>query len=360
MKPKSKRENKIVDKKTLKEFLSKIIKEEIDTGPMGGVGNTNSNSLYNTFIQPFVDVGVTAAYGIEKLSAQAQTVLKGLIGGLGALIIPFYEFDFETFREQERSEIEKIKNKYSKTLKANIDAITTNDAFGMAFLLAPGAMLANQLVFKAPTYVLKLLGVMVGNNSEWVNKVNSKINSAPNIGFHDPGGHHAGAWNSGMDGGSSMDSYGFYEALNGTSENAKVLLEKNDEVSKELKGILSSKEFLNDLSKSPIIQGMKKDAVSVIVNHVKEVLAVNSYEELRKKSVNDAGFAQISAELMKLNQSGQFPKENNPVAANVLLGEIKKGFKNFWIKKINQMISQYPESSKELMAAIKEINAIKV
>ena len=115
----SKNEN-ISTNSLLQEFIETILEAE------GG------NDLYNTFIQPFVDVGITAAYGLEKLSAQVLTVVKGFFLGLPTLFVPFLEYDYEAFREEEAEKVENVKKKYEKTLQANLDAIVSNDAFGLA------------------------------------------------------------------------------------------------------------------------------------------------------------------------------------------------------------------------------------
>jgi hypothetical protein len=105
----------------LREFIDAMINEE------GG-----ENPLWNTFIQPFVDVGTTAAYGIERLSAQVQTVTMGLIFGIPTLFVPFLEYDYESFREEEWERVEEIKKKYEKVFNANLSALQSNDAFGVS------------------------------------------------------------------------------------------------------------------------------------------------------------------------------------------------------------------------------------
>jgi hypothetical protein len=145
----SKNEN-ISTNSLLQEFIETILEAE------GG------NDLYNTFIQPFVDVGITAAYGLEKLSAQVLTVVKGFFLGLPTLFVPFLEYDYEAFREEEAEKVENVKKKYEKTLQANLDAIVSNDAFGLAFLLAPATVMGAQLAVKAPMTALKVFDVLTG------------------------------------------------------------------------------------------------------------------------------------------------------------------------------------------------------
>ena len=80
--PNNSRSTVTFDAKILREFIDTVINEE------------GENPLWNTFIQPFIDVGTTAAYGIERLSAQVQTVVMGFILGLPTLFVPFLEYDY--------------------------------------------------------------------------------------------------------------------------------------------------------------------------------------------------------------------------------------------------------------------------
>ena len=162
---------------TLKEFIETVLDEEEgdgggdygiggDYGVGGGGGGYGGgqDALYQTFLKPFVDVGKTAAYGVERLSANVQTVLKGILVGIPTLIIPFLEYDYKTFREEEKENVEKIKKKYEKVLQSNIEAITTNDAFGLAFLLYPGLTLGAQLALKTPEAAMHILEVLLGGS----------------------------------------------------------------------------------------------------------------------------------------------------------------------------------------------------
>jgi hypothetical protein len=174
----------------LREFIDAMINEE------GG-----ENPLWNTFIQPFVDVGTTAAYGIERLSAQVQTVTMGLIFGIPTLFVPFLEYDYESFREEEWERVEEIKKKYEKVFNANLSALQSNDAFGVAFLLAPTKVLAAQLAVKAPYAAIKALDVLTGAAAPPLARLGKALSEPASIGFHDPGGHSLGNWTGGGGGG---------------------------------------------------------------------------------------------------------------------------------------------------------------
>lgn len=331
--------------KTLKEYFEVLLLEQ----------EKGTNDLYQTFIQPFADVVQTAAYGIETLSAKVQTVIKSFLLGLPTLFIPFLEYDYETFREQERQKIEDIRKKYEKTLQWNIEAIVSNDPFGLAFILAPGAVLGAQLAVRAPERALRLLNVLTGN-SEFLTRAQKRLSGAARVGFRDPGGHHAGNWAGGYGAGGydKVDTdYGeFYEEHLFLKEQ-----EENSKPSPEfVQALLKSKEVQKMLMASPIVKSMKRDAVKVIVDHVKRFLTLNDYNEMRKLASGDQGFAGIGQELKKLNQSGQVPQEENTKVTQVLVPELKKIYKNFWIEKLRMLAASYPEAKREIEAGISEID----
>ena len=73
-------------------------------------------SLKSTFIDPFTDIVKTAAYGIEDVSARTQTLFKTIVKGLPTLFVPFLDYDYKSFREEEKANLEKIKSKYADVL----------------------------------------------------------------------------------------------------------------------------------------------------------------------------------------------------------------------------------------------------
>lgn len=321
----------------LQEFIEEVLISE-----EGG-----QNSLYNTFIQPFVDVGVTAAYGVEKLSAQVQTVLAGVLYGLPTLIVPYLEYDYETFRQEEKEKVDDITKKYETTLKANLDAITSNDAFGLAFLLAPATVLAGQLAVKTPEVAFRVLDVLTGA-SGFLSGITAAFANAPRVGFHDPGGHDSGAW-AGQGGGENM-GYG-----DGMNEAVRQPAHSKEEILK----LLKDKKTINAIQKSPIATQMRRDGVAVIVSHVQKFMALQDYDQLRARAKGDVGFSQVGQKLGQLNATGEIPKQDNPVVTNAMVPVIKKAYKDFWIKQMQQLVSKYPESRTELLDGIKQVSSLK-
>lgn len=316
------------------EFIEAVLKEEGD------------NALYNTFIQPFVDVGTTTAYGIEKLSSQVQTVFQGFLYGLPTLIMPFLEFDYEKFREEEKETIEAIKKKYEKTLQTNFEAITSNDAFGVAFLLSPYNVLAAQLAVKAPERALQVLDILTGG-SDILAGLRKSLAGVASIGFHDPGHHPAGAWSGGGGGyGGDFDG-GMYEAAGAPRE-----------ASRQMQQALKDKKLYQAVQKSPIATQMRRDGVKVVVDHIKKFMSITDYDQLRKMAQGDVGFNQIGQKLGQLNQSGQIPAKDNAVVTAALVPQVKKAYKDFWISHLQKLSDQYPEARAELAAGIREVQTL--
>ena len=323
-------------KATLLEFIDAVISEE------------NENPLYNTFIQPFVDVVTTTAYGIERLSAQVQTVVMGFILGLPTLFVPFLEYDYESFREEEWERVEEIKKKYEKVFKSNLEALRSNDAFGVAFLLAPTKVLAAQLAVKAPYAAIKALDVLTGAIAPPLARLGRSLSEPASIGFHDPGGHSAGSWTAGGGGGGDYGGDGIYEAK---KQNPK-------ELSAKLQTLLKDKKIQSQIQNSPVAKSMRQDGVNLILNHIKRFMAAKDYNQMRQMAKGDVGFAQIGQKLSQLNQAGQVPAQDNPTVTAAMVPELKKAYKEFWIKQLQNLVRQYPEANGELLQGIKQVQAL--
>lgn len=326
------------------EFIEVVLNEE------------SGNPLYNTFIQPFVDVGTTAAYGVERLSAQVQTVVMGFLFGLPTLFVPFLEYDYESFREEEFERVEQIKKKYEKVFKANLDALQSNDAFGVAFLLAPSQVLAAQLAVKAPYMAIKALDVLTGAAAPPLARLGRALSEPASIGFHDPGKHVQGGWAGGAGGGGGYDmggdygGDGFYESKNNQ--------EPSKDTTAKLIGLLKNKKILRQIQQSPVAKQMRQDGVEVIVSHVKRFLTAKDYNQLRKLATNDEGFSAISEKLRGLNQTGEIPAQDNPTVTAAMVPELKKTYREFWVKQLQTLISQYPEAKQELLLGIKQVQTL--
>jgi hypothetical protein len=129
-------------------------------------------------------------------------------------------------------------------------------------------------------------------------------------------------------------------------------------LSQELQKALKDKKVLSALQKSPIAKQMRQDAVNIIVGHVQKFMGLQDYNQMRQMAKNDAGFAQIGQELVKLNQSGQVPAQDNPTVTQAMVPQLKKAYKDFWIKQMQQLIQKYPEANAELNQGIKQVQAL--
>lgn len=337
------KDNKNNNKDILKEFIDSVILKELEGG---------ENQLYKAFIQPFVDVGKTAAYGLETLSAQVQTVVKGFFLGLFPLFVPFIEYDFKTFQQQEKEKLGAVRKKYEKVLESNLEAIQSNDAFGLAFLLAPGVTLAGQLATKTPAAALRILELLVGG-SPLLAGVRNSLNTVSGMGFHDPGGGNTNYGPGGGDydfhgGGDDMGYGGIYEEAEPT----------NPDATREIQKLLKNKEFIKQVEESDIAKQMHRDAVKILLDHIKKFTSLNDYNKMRRLAKGDVGFAAIGQKLKELNQTGQVPPENNPTITAALIPELKKNYKAFWIKQFQQLINHYPEARVELVDGIKQIRTL--
>lgn len=319
----------------LQEYISLLVEAEdsggdygnyYDYGMGGGYSSVGTNQLYQTFIDPFVNVARTAAYGIEKLSTQTATILKGIVGGLPTLFMPFLEFDFKKFREIEANRVKDVKKKYEKVLQTNIEALTSGDALGVGFLLAPSLFLGANLGIKAPAKVLHALEIMFGG-IQGFEQARRSVQSSTTFG------------NSNKPPSSSQQ----HEAvLNGD------LTQGEGEVA----ALLKNKAFLDQVEQTPMATAMHKDAVNILVGHVQKFMELNTIQELQ------AAAPDMVARIQQ-NLQGKVPQQELGGALGALVPQVKKLYKDFWVKKLQDLATQYPQAAAEIQAGISQVEALK-
>lgn len=251
------------------------------------------------------------------------------------------------FEKRSGNESRRLKKKYEKVFKANLEALQSNDAFGVAFLLAPTKVLAAQLAVKAPYTAIKALDVLTGAIAPPLARLGKALGEPASIGFHDPGGHALGGWTAGG-GGDYGGGDGMYE---GKKPNPK-------ELSSKLQVLLKDKKFQTQIQNSPVAKQMRQDGVDLIIGHIKKFMAAKDYNQMRQMAKGDAGFAQIGQQLAQLNKSGQVPTQDNQTVTAAMVPKLKKTYKEFWIKQLQNLVRHYPEANDELLQGIKQVQAM--
>lgn len=336
------------NKTTSKQLVESLIEEAVQTvineqdggdygdsygdygGAGGGGGSSGSSSqLYNTFVRPFTDVAQTAMGGLKVLSAQAQTVVKGIILGLPTLVIPFLEYDYKEFRKEEKEKVDKIKEEYKEVLGRNWAALESNDAFGLAFLLNPTAALGANLALTAPEVALSILGSLTGGSIEAVNQLASSFHV--NTGFHGPGSH-----------GTNVDM--MKEAA-------------NPKLSQAIQKLLKDPKVIAAINNNPIVKKTQQEVVGSMTDRVKRTMAVQDYAHLSQLL---PGLAQkLNAQLVQQEQARRMSPQEDAAAKAQLVPQIKAQYRNFYIKKFGDEEKANPSASALYQNAIKQISALK-
>ena len=104
---------------------------------------------------------------------------------------------------------------------------------------------------------------------------------------------------------------------------------------------------------------MHRDGVSLVVQHVKKFMALKDYAQMRQRSKGDLGFSEIGKTLAQKNQTQEIPAQDNQVVTAAMVPEIKKAYKDFYVKVLQGLLKQYPYAAKQIATGIQEIQALK-
>jgi hypothetical protein len=124
-------------------------------------GQSGTADLYKIFVSPFTDVVKTVAGKSKELVRSVRTLLHVAFEAVVTTILPFVEDSYDEIFEKEKSDMAKIKSQYQSVYDAN-SAAFEGDAKGLAFLMAPGPMLAAGLIKRGPDVALRTLSVLTG------------------------------------------------------------------------------------------------------------------------------------------------------------------------------------------------------
>lgn len=324
--------------KLLREYIEAVVKDTLredsesdygfDVSQYGGgggggeTGHGGGNDLYNTFIRPFTDVGQTIAYGVEKLSAQAATVVKGILYGLPTLFVPFLDYDYEKFREDEAEKVHGIEEKYKEVLGRNWEAITSNDAFGLAFVFEPGLFLGAKLLAKSPEIVLSILDDLT-NGYQAVKDAASQ----------------------------------FHVALQGM-QNGEHLHEGVDpRLVQAVGNLLKDKKVQQMIDNNPVVKQGRADAMELMVDRVRKIMAAKDYNTLQQLLPQAVG--KITQVVQANEKQGKLPPQQDAAVKANLLPQLKQKYKEFYIGKLNAEAGKDPNMKPYIQNALKQIQALK-
>jgi hypothetical protein len=341
---------KKTNKKKIDILLEKIVKENLSIlkeddyggdgydsysdydsyGGGGGYGSSAAQSgLYKIFVQPLVDVGMSALNVFSTLSTSAQEVLKTLIINIPKAIIPWLKTeDYKVIQHRQTVAIASLNSKYAETLKNNMEALKDHDLWGFYFLLDPTRMLGTKAAYEIPglaTTVLEITGF------------GPALHYAKNV----VGKNHG-----------ELSSYYTNDSVQRLHQG--MIFEQPQEGTQEnlqIRQILNSKEAQDKISNNSEILQVRRAVLNDLVEHINEVLQQESYEEIVKLSQ----FNRIKTDLNKGFKFGKIKREDIDGTKKVVVDEFKKTYRKYYIDMLEQLKKEIPKASKDIEACIKQI-----
>ncbi len=329
------------------------------------IKNIIDESLKAAFIDPFVDVAKTFMYGIEDLSARGKALIKTIYQGVPTLFVPLLNADYKKIREEEKAEIDAVREKYSDVLERNNAAFYDTDLAPLAFIMNPQGVLAKKLLNKTPQAglaVLKTLEVITNGNEKVVALKNNFIKmlgldkkpiKPSKSSGHDAHVDNWGGYSSHY--GGTGDNYNWTDGnIDYGSMNEAMPIQQNpqQDIWSQINVLVNDK---NLFLQSSLVQQMTMDAMNIYVQHVSKFMQINSYEELIQKYGQFLG--KLNIELEK-NAKNINPEEMEKMKLSAVQ-QMKSLYKQFYINKIKNMAITSPLLVRAAGKAIAQINSMK-
>ncbi len=351
-------------KDLIKEFVNVVVEEVLQENPM---------RLRDIFLNPAKDVAQTFSYGAERISAAAQSTLKGISILLPTLIIPGLEFDYESFAHDEQQKLDQIKKKYGDVLARNWEAIKDPDVFGFLFLAYPQSMLGYALLKKSPIAFLRLLEVMTGG----MHSVSSLRQSLEQTSAYSPRQRQnfdpaGGSWGAaggayGDYGGSWGGDYGnagaaFESVLREAQPQAQNQTTANNSnqstIINQIMALMKQPDVQQALQNSPMVADMKRAALDIMVAPVVRVFQIKTLDQM-KSVIKPEAIEKAKQAVLTNPEFKQLSPEDKKKAEAQLLQQIKNIYRDETVKFLTNQISKQPNSGPVVQAAIAKIKSIK-
>ena len=317
----------------VKENLSLLKEDDYDQysdydsyGGGGGYGNSAAQSgLYKTFVQPLVDVGMSALNVFSTLSTTAQEVLKTIIINIPKAIIPWLKVeDYKKIQHRQTVAIASLNSKYAETLKRNMEALKDHDLWGFYFLINPTRMLGTKAAYEIPGLLTTILEI-------------TGFGPALNYTKSLTGKHHG-----------ELSAYYSNESINRLTEEQA---QEDPSLNLQIREILNSKEAQEKITNNSEILQVRRAVLNDLVEHINETLTQESYDELVKLPQ----FNKFKFELNKGFKLGKIKKEDVEGSKKIIVDEFKKVYKKYYIDMLKKLKEEMPEAAKDIETSIKQI-----
>lgn len=328
-----------------------------------GISYGSGQDLMDTFITPFTDIFKTALGKSKEITRKARTVIWVGLQTVLTTLIPIYGYDYAEVFDKEKEDINKIREQYKDVYERTNQALKSNDAALLAFMVSPANVLAlgaGAAAAKAtPKATKELLSVMSGGLSdELIDGIKSKAEKAGRWALGDS---HGSGGRSGKKGNEPKDRF-------------EGQIREEDEGEKKpmltLDKVLKDRKFLNKVFSSQKAQQMQAEATEIYKGTLQEILS--KAENLMKKTrtiedVEKAMKGKLKGDMQqKIDEIKKLSPEEKKKAEEMLISGLKKATKEFYVKNLSDHVKKVmeagiPDSSpyvKDYKATIQKIQSL--
>jgi hypothetical protein len=147
----------------LREYTRTALTES-DVGADWGI-SIKPGRLYDTFINPFIDVFRVARAETEKLSASLQRLVLTIKEAVVATALPHVKGKYDQIRGRERVQIQRINSKYADVYQRVQAGIDFPDFQLALFMRSPGAYLASRILSMSGEVAKEVTSTLTGRAS---------------------------------------------------------------------------------------------------------------------------------------------------------------------------------------------------
>ncbi len=153
----------------------------------GGSGGYSPNDGKPSLLfDPLMDIAKTALWGVQRLVTTIRLAVPAVAKALFFGIVPFSEglvpghhflpvsHVFDQFSRKEEQELHKLDSKYRDVLERNIKYLKSNDAWGLALLLYPDALIAEKLLEHSPEVAYFVVNTLSGG---WLDDLSKRAHA---------------------------------------------------------------------------------------------------------------------------------------------------------------------------------------
>jgi len=351
----------------LKEYVQHILKED-DYGPMdtaGMMGSSYQGDLFKVFGSPFVDAVQTAIGKTKELTTRAKTLVKVVWGTIVTTLNPMLRADYAGVFDEEKEEINKIRNDYSEVYKRNDEAFK-GDAVALAFMASPALVMGAFTAKAAPKVAKSLLSATTGGFSDQLYDATKEKLQKTGRWMLGNKGAKAPKKTSRESGGKSRnpsDLWGESQQITEDDSN-----EKNQKGGFTPQKLMKNPKFLTKVYSSPEAEKMKKTATEIYRKSLDQIY--NQAEGVLKNAKSPQDLQNLmkknKKEIPEIKKLSELEGKEKQEAEKSIMKTIRASMKQFYIKsledKVQEVLKQgVPEDAqyvKDYRSTIQKIKAL--